>query len=99
MKRRLKYINPLSLGKILGILFGCLGLLFLPFFFLFIFLGPFLRHAAGRPVNALPMIFGTGMALCLPIFYGVLGFLQGVIGAAIYNLLARWIGGIEVEVE
>ncbi len=31
---------------------------------------------------------------------GVLyGCIFGVISAAIYNLIARWIGGIEVEVE
>jgi hypothetical protein len=35
----------------------------------------------------------------LPIFYGAMGFILGVIGAFIYNLIARWVGGIEVEVE
>jgi hypothetical protein len=29
----------------------------------------------------------------------VMGFIGGVIGAAVYNLVARWIGGIELEVE
>jgi hypothetical protein len=33
------------------------------------------------------------------VFYGIFGFVFGVISAAIYNLIARWIGGIEVEVE
>lgn len=100
MKRRLKSISPLSLGKILGLLFACLGLLFVPFFLLFALIAPHLPHASGNPgVAGLPFVFGVGLALMIPIFYGVLGFLQGVIGAAIYNLLARWIGGIEVEVE
>jgi len=35
----------------------------------------------------------------LPIIYGVMAFIFGVIGAALYNLVARWIGGLEVEVE
>jgi glycopeptide antibiotics resistance protein len=103
MKRRIKRISPLSLGKILGILFACLGLLFVPFFLLFAFIAPHLPHArssAGPDMSHFPVLFfGAGMTLLLPIFYGILGFLQGVIGAAIYNLLARWIGGIEVEVE
>ena len=100
MKRHLKYIAPLSLGKILGILFACLGLLFLPFFLLFALIAPHLPHPAGNSgMRGLPLVVGVGMALMIPIFYGVLGFLQGVIGAAIYNLLARWVGGIEVEVE
>jgi hypothetical protein len=40
-----------------------------------------------------------GMGLFMPVIYGVMGFIFGVIGAAIYNLVAGWIGGIEVEVE
>jgi len=40
-----------------------------------------------------------GMGVFMPIIYGAMGFIFGVIGAALYNLVARWIGGIEVEVE
>jgi len=29
----------------------------------------------------------------------VMGFVVGIICAAIYNLVAGWIGGIEIEVE
>jgi hypothetical protein len=43
------------------------------------------------------MMFGFG--IFMPVFYGIFGFIFGVISAAIYNLIARWIGGIEVEVE
>jgi len=35
----------------------------------------------------------------MPFFYAALGFIFGVVGAFIYNLLAKWVGGIEVEVE
>ena len=40
-----------------------------------------------------------GMGILMPVIYGVMGFIIGVIGAAVYNLVARWIGGIELEVE
>ena len=40
-----------------------------------------------------------GMGILMPVIYGVMGFIGGVIGAAVYNLVARWIGGIELEVE
>ena len=40
-----------------------------------------------------------GMGVLMPVIYGVMGFILGVIGAAVYNLVARWIGGIELEVE
>jgi hypothetical protein len=37
--------------------------------------------------------------LLLPILYGVLGFVMTAIGAAIYNLVASWIGGIEIQMD
>jgi hypothetical protein len=43
------------------------------------------------------IMFGFG--IFIPIIYGVMGFVFGIIMAAIYNLIAGWIGGIEVEVE
>jgi len=39
------------------------------------------------------------MLIILPIFYGVVGFIAGAIGAALYNLIAGMVGGIEIEVE
>jgi hypothetical protein len=35
----------------------------------------------------------------MPVIYAVMGFVFGVLGAWVYNLIAKWIGGIEVEVE
>lgn len=35
----------------------------------------------------------------LPILYGILGFIVTAIGCLIYNLIAGWTGGIEIEVE
>lgn len=39
------------------------------------------------------------MVIFLPIMYGVIGFVAGAIGAAVYNLVAGFVGGIEIEVE
>ncbi len=48
-----------------------------------------------------PMGFGLGFfgIILFPILYGVLGWIGGVICAALYNLGARWVGGIQVELE
>jgi hypothetical protein len=35
----------------------------------------------------------------MPVIYGVLGFISGLIGALLYNLLAKWVGGFELELE
>lgn len=36
--------------------------------------------------------------LCMPILMAIFGFIFFVISSAIYNLLARWLGGFEFEV-
>src|SRR5690349_12831463 len=104
MKRRIKRIGPLQAGKMLGVLYAAFGLIFIPFFALAVLGGAFAQHAQASQSGATaPAAIATGvmliMALLLPVFYGVMGFIVGVIGAAIYNLVAQWIGGIEVEVE
>ena len=35
----------------------------------------------------------------MPLIYGAMGFVGGAIGALIYNLFAKWVGGIELEME
>jgi ABC-type Co2+ transport system permease subunit len=104
MKRRIKRITPLQAGKMLGILYGCMGLIFLPIFALAGVAGAFAQTAQQNQAGAHPpaAILGgmmLGFGIMLPVFYAVFGFIFGIISAAIYNLIARWIGGIEVEVE
>lgn len=45
----------------------------------------------------LGMMFGVGAVIMLPIFYGAMGFVFGAIGAALYNVFAGVVGGLEVE--
>jgi hypothetical protein len=40
---------------------------------------------------------GVG-AIFIPLFYGVIGYISGFIGALIYNLVAGTVGGIKVTV-
>ena len=93
--RTLKRVAPLSAGKVLALVYGAMGLIFIPFFLLMSALTANLPPQQ-RGIFAL---IGTGMAIAMPVFYAVMGFLFGVIGAAIYNLVAKMVGGIEVEVE
>jgi transmembrane protein DUF3566 len=103
MKRRIKRIAPLQAGKMLGVLYGCMGLIFIPIFLLAGVAGAFAQHAQQNGASAAPAALAAGMMLAvgifMPIFYAVFGFIFGIISAAIYNLVARWVGGIEVEVE
>lgn len=47
-------------------------------------------------VNAM---FGVLAIIFLPLFYGVLGFVGGIITAWLYNVLAGSIGGVVLEIE
>lgn len=94
-KRTLKRVAPLSTGKVFCLLYGAMGLILMPIILIVSLITSRLPHAQG----GLPLVFGVGIALAAPVFYAVLGFLIGVIGAAIYNLVAKLVGGIEVEVE
>ena len=95
IKRRLKSIAPLQLGKILAVIYGVIGVLFIPFFLSLSAVSAHLPAGQRSGVMAL----GVGIALAMPLLYAVMGFVCGALGALIYNLVAKWMGGIEVEVE
>ena len=95
MTRRLKRIAPLSLGKLAAVLYGIGGLI--------VAAAVLVASAAGLSLggrDALPMgVAGLLGAVLVPVFYALLGFIAGLIAALLYNLVARWFGGIEFEVE
>jgi hypothetical protein len=93
--RRIKRFAPLQLGKIMALGYGIMGLLFCPVFLISSLLASHLPNQQRAGIMAL----GTGFAVLMPFFYAALGFIFGVVGAFIYNVLAKWVGGIEVEVE
>ncbi len=92
----IRKIGPLSCAKVSGVLYALMGLI-LGAIFSLISLG---TAAAGLDSEGgLGFLFGAAAIIILPIFYGILGFIGGAIGAWLYNLIAGWIGGIEVEFE
>jgi hypothetical protein len=93
--RRIKRIAPLQLGKIFGLLYGIMGLLICPFFLLVFLFAP---AGQNQPKVGI-MAFGAGFALILPVLYGVVGFIGGIVSAFLYNIIVKWVGGLEVEVE
>lgn len=96
MNWRLKRIAPLQLGKILGLIYGLVSLLIVPFFVL---VGLAAAIGGGQGNAPMPAWAMLGFALVAPFFYAAMGFLTGVVGAFVYNLVASWIGGVEVSCE
>jgi len=56
------------------------------------------REATGMPRFFAPL-FGVASIVIFPIMFAVIGAIGGGLGAVIYNVAARVVGGIEVEVE
>lgn len=97
MKKRLKRLAPLQTGIVLAVLYALMSLIAVPIFMI----GGAAAAAAAQQSGAdvpFGFLFGIG-ALFLPVLYGVFGFIFGVIGAAIYNLVAKWTGGFELTFE
>jgi hypothetical protein len=83
----------LSVGKIMAAMYAFFGLLIGGMFTLLSLGG---LAAAGGRGGPQAILFGVGAIIALPIFYGLLGFIGGVLSALIYNLLAGVAGGVEV---
>jgi len=79
----------------LAIVYGILGLVVIPFFLIATALSS--QMAQSQRVGVLAL--GAGFAVFVPICYAILGFIGGVLCAFIYNLVAKWVGGFEVDVE
>ena len=93
---KIKKIGVLSLGKVLGILYALMGFLIGAIMTLFSLVS---STASSSILGIFGVLFGIGAIILLPIFYGIAGFIGGLIAALLYNLVASWVGGIEVETE
>jgi hypothetical protein len=91
----IKAVGVMSVAKIMGMIYACMGLLAAPIFLLIGLAGSF----AGQQNNPLAGMFGVVGALVLPFVYGAMGFVMGAIGALLYNLFAKLVGGIELELD
>lgn len=87
--QRIRRFDPVQVAKVMGVLYGLIGLIIAPFLLLVSFLAP---PETGR-------VFGVGFAIAIPLVYGAMGALAMLIAAALYNLVAGWVGGIDVELE
>ncbi|MEK6937362.1 MAG: hypothetical protein AABW58_04805 [Nanoarchaeota archaeon] len=88
----LKKIGVMSLAKVYGSLMAVTGFLLGLFLALFSILIP---NVSGTGSFYGPM--GVWAVIWLPIFYGLLGFVAGAFSAGVYNLIAKRVGGLELD--
>src|SRR5579862_7020953 len=90
-----KKIRPVSLGKIFGAIYGGLGLLFGGVFLIIVIIASLFSSER----NFGNIFLAVVVIVLVPIFYGAFGYVSGVIFGGLYNLAAKWTGGLEVEIE
>ncbi len=95
-------VGVLSLGKLLGIMYAAIGVVFGVIYALVAVVGGGAMMAMGGNEGAMGggMMMGMGVAavVLMPIFYGILGFIGGLVTALFFNIAAKYAGGLEIEV-
>jgi|SRR5215469_5308814 len=86
MKKQITRISIIQSSKVATALYVLLG-------FIYTLIGIPMVMFGGDKLKIMGTIY-----ILMPIFMAVFGFIFFVIFAAIYNLLAKWLGGMEVEV-
>jgi hypothetical protein len=96
MKLELKRIEPLRAANVTALVQGLLmcafALLFFPFFML---MAMFMPEGEG----AFGIAFGLVMLILYPVMGLVMGWITGLLGAAIYNVIIKLSGGLLLHLD
>jgi ABC-type polysaccharide/polyol phosphate export permease len=87
MKKQIARISILQSSKIVTALYTLMG-------FLYTLIGIPMIIFGGKQLQIMGIVY-----CAMPIIIAIFGFIFFSIFAALYNLLAGWLGGIEVEVK
>jgi len=107
MVHRIRHLGVVQTAKVLGFLYLLLGIIMAVIFFAAgsAFRSMMPTTGMGSPFPMSPglmtgmRMLRTGSLVVLPVVYGVLGFILGALTAWLYNLVASWTGGLELELE
>lgn len=91
-------VGPLSIAKLAGMLYVILGLIFGAIISLIALAGGMAAQSDEPGAAAMGAIFGAGAVIVLPVIYGGMGFVMTLLMAALYNVTARIVGGVEIDV-
>lgn len=95
---QIKRVRVWSAAKVCGVLGALVGVLGAGLAGLVsVISGQFYRGIGAE--GSLSLGTRVGLVMAFPIVYAVLGFVGGALHAVIYNLVAEFFGGIEVDLE
>lgn len=92
----LKRIDPLAAGKVSACLYLIIGVLQTAVIAGLISVEPGEFWRMNGPRGQLLIVTGMFL-LAMPVVLTVLGFAAGMLGAILYNWVAHWTGGLELE--
>ena len=72
-----------GIGFVCGVLYSVVG------FFIDLF-GPGLNYGT---------VLAFGALIGMPVLFAAFGFVAGAVGALVYNLFAKWFGGVEIQAD
>lgn len=91
---RIRRFNVIKTSNVVALIYMVVvAIIVVPFMLLFLFSAAFASASGGQVLG------GLAFGLVAVVAYGLLGWVFTAIACAIYNLVAGWIGGIEVQVE
>lgn len=94
--KKVKKIKAVSSGKMLGVMYGLMGLIFGSLISIITVLGSTLFASGDSKIGGI--VLGVGAVIFIPLIYSVFGFIFGIILGWFYNVAAKWVGGLEVEI-
>jgi len=86
MRQQITRLSPLQTAKVMAAMYGLMGFVFIPFMYFV------MSRGSGDTVGGMFLILA-------PLAYAAFGFVFVAIGCLLYNFVASFTGGIEVDLE
>jgi hypothetical protein len=102
-KVQIKRVGVFSCAKIYAITLAAFGIIIgVIYGLLFMIVGGAMMAGGGRDsgaAGASSLVIGLIMMVAIPVLYGLIGFIAGIIGGVVYNVASGVVGGLELELE
>jgi uncharacterized membrane protein len=94
MMHRIQRVGVWQLAKVMGVLYFLMGIVFVGLISLFSRAMP---GTAGTAFPGFGFASGIGMLFFMPLLYAFFGVVFGALTAALYNVVAGMMGGVEID--